>query len=120
MPNLAQLPMTYLQNLLLTNPNAATFPFSTTDFPLGNISRASVLAAFTANLGPTNSGNFDPTTGKFNSQTIAPGIIVNAGIQVTQGVQINVAVPPSALPVVSPGAAFAGLTDIVQAPAQVI
>lgn len=52
MPSLSQLPMTFLEIALVTNPNASTFPWTVTDNgATGSIARATVLSAFVALAG---------------------------------------------------------------------
>src|SRR5580704_3713929 len=67
---LAQLPLTYLENLLLENPKAQFFSLGVSDFPFSTfpqgVPRASVLAAYQTaamqlgnfNLVPLGSDNF--------------------------------------------------------------
>jgi hypothetical protein len=112
---LSQLTLTQIQALLLTNPNASVFSFSTNDSG-GPVTRAQLVTAYQALIGPTNSGNFDPTTGFFNSQTYSPATIVNAGIQLKGGLQCG----GSPLVGPTPAPAFAGSDEIVVAPAQVL
>ena len=83
---LSQYNMTQIVALLVQNPGLAVFPFYTSDYPNG-VTRAALVAQFKALLGPTNSGNFDSATGKWNCQVYAPGILVAEGEQVVGGLQ---------------------------------
>lgn len=75
MTTLAQLPMTFLQNLLLTNPGVGYFALGVSDYPQGTypqgVPRAAVLKAFLANV-PSNGLPFNNLTVGLQSN-IGPG-----------------------------------------------
>lgn len=108
-----QITVSQILQMLTQNPGVAVFSLQTSDYPTG-ITRAGLLAALQANLGPTNSGNFD-AKGNWNSQVIAPGILLNGGGQIPASdsaamVPTTVAV----LPIINPvGASAMGSSPAV-------
>lgn len=110
-----QLTVSQILQMLTQNPNTGVFALQTTDYPSG-VTRAALLTALNAQLG---SGNFDSTTGKWNSAVYAPGILTNGGgtqIPTTPSANMNGSIG-SPLPIINPvgasaaGANVGGITD---------
>ena len=116
-----QLTVSEIVKMLTTNPNTGVFPLQTSDYPNG-ITRAGLLAALQANLGPTNSGNFDPATGAWNKQVYAPGILLNGGGQIPASDSATMLPTTAAvLPIINPvGASAMGSSPaIITQPSEV-
>ena len=115
-----QLTVSEILKMLTTNPNTGVFALQTSDYPTG-VTRAALLSALTANLGPTNSGNFD-ASGHWNKQVYAPGILQNGGGQIPKSPSADMTVAgASDLPVINPvGASAMGSSPaIITTPAEV-
>lgn len=84
MATLAQMSIGNMLSLLTQNPNTAIFGMTSSDYPNG-ITRPALLAAYL--LAVQNNALYDSVTGFFGTQVYAPGILKNAGIQVTGGLQ---------------------------------
>ena len=115
-----QLTVSQILQMLTQNPGVAVFSLQTTDFP-GGVTRVALLAALAANVAATS---FDPTTGAWNSQVYAPGILLNGGPATIPASPSATMVEPantSPLPVINPvgAAATAGVSGVITLPAQV-
>src|SRR5271163_3053495 len=114
-----QITVSQILQMLTQNPNVNVFSLQTSDFPAG-VTRTALLAALAANIAATN---FDPTTGAWNSQVYAPGILLNGGGQIPASPSATMVEPAgvSPLPLMNPvGAAAAGsVLGIITTPAEV-
>ena len=99
MATLAQMTLGNMLSLLTQNPNVAVFGQTTSDYP-GGITRPALLAAFL--LAVQNNALYDSVTGFFGNQVYAPGILKNAGVQVTGGKQDKEIYQPNAFGPLAP------------------
>ena len=104
--------------MLTQNPNTGVFPLQTSDFPTG-VTRAGLLTALKANLGPAN---FDSTTGAWNISVYAPGVLLNGGGQIPASDSAAM-VPTTALvlPIINPvgASAMGSSTAVITRPSEV-
>jgi hypothetical protein len=107
-----QLTVSQILQMLTQNPGVGVFSLQTSDYPAG-ITRAGLVAALAANIAATN---FDSTTGAWNSQVYAPGILLNGGGQIPASPSAVMVEPAgiTPLPVMNPvGAAAMGSSSAV-------
>src|SRR5271168_2629561 len=98
-----QITVSQILQMLTQNPNVNVFSLQTSDFPAG-VTRTALLAALAANIAATN---FDPTTGAWNSQVYAPGILLNGGGQIPASPSANMTPAVTPLPVITVNGAAA-------------
>jgi hypothetical protein len=112
-----QLTVSQILQMLTQNPNTGVFSLQTSDFPAG-VTRVALLAALAANIAASN---FDPTTGAWNSQVYAPGVLLNGGGQIPASPSANMTATSGPLPAMNPvGAAAAGsVLGVITTPAEV-
>ena len=113
-----QLTVSEILKMLTQNPNTGVFALQTSDYPAG-VTRAGLIAALNANLGPNN---FDTATGAWNIHVYAPGVLLNGGGQIPASDSAAM-VPTTALvlPIINPvGASAMGSSPaVITLPAEV-
>ena len=115
-----QLTVSQILQMLTQNPATNVFSLQTSDFPAG-VTRVALLAALAAQAQATM---FDTTTGAWNTQVYAPGVLLNGGPATIPASPSATMVEPASvtpLPVMNPvgAAATAGVAGVITLPAQV-